>query len=437
MLPRLIFIVAAWNLFAQEPVIRLDVRHVLVPVVVTDKKGHHVSGLRSSDFRISEDGVPQEIASFSSDTTSSVDDVAALSKPVSAIGPRHTFVICVDTLHASSANAGRIREALENLFEKEKPADAQYVLIDIGRQLQVLQAATSSPLAILLKLRSTAFQNAMAGLDASALSAQLQSLRTRMDDFCKRCACGNRSGQGSCNSEMDTLKQSIDADAERWTAPTFSMLEQFKSVVEELAKLPTGRTLILVSEGFNINPKREFYQVVSAYLPNVPQFKLDDSKDLDPGLHEALKVATERGVIIDTVDPRGSATASLASTGSMDASAPSGASGDYSMLGTNRSNTRSPRNVATQNADAKANPFPSQESVSMVQLARATGGVYFHNSSDLLKQFRSAIADGREYYVLSYVPKNSARDGKFRTIRVETSDAKLTVRAKSGYWAAQ
>src|SRR5580658_2848708 len=204
MLPRLIFIVAAWNLFAQEPVIRLDVRHVLVPVVVTDKKGHHVSGLRSSDFRISEDGVPQEIASFSSDTTSSVDDVAALSKPVSAIGPRHTFVICVDTLHASSANAGRIREALENLFEKEKPADAQYVLIDIGRQLQVLQAATSSPLAILLKLRSAAFQNAMAGLDASALSAQLQSLRTRMDDFCKRCACGNRSGQGSCNSEMDT-----------------------------------------------------------------------------------------------------------------------------------------------------------------------------------------------------------------------------------------
>ena len=62
MLPRVIFIVAAWNLLAQDPVIRLDVRHVLVPVVVTDKKGHHVSGLRSSDFRISEDGVEQEIA---------------------------------------------------------------------------------------------------------------------------------------------------------------------------------------------------------------------------------------------------------------------------------------------------------------------------------------------------------------------------------------
>src|ERR1700689_852338 len=115
MLPRLIFIVAAWNLFAQEPVIRLDVRHVLVPVVVTDKKGHHVGGLRASDFRISEDGVQQEIASFSSDTTSSVDDIAALSRATSAAGPRHTFVICIDTLHASSADAARMREALENL----------------------------------------------------------------------------------------------------------------------------------------------------------------------------------------------------------------------------------------------------------------------------------------------------------------------------------
>jgi VWFA-related protein len=207
--------------------------------------------------------------------------------------------------------------------------------------------------------------------------------------------------------------------------------------VGELAKLPTSRTLILVSDGFNINPKRDFYQVVSAYLPNIPQFKLDDSKDVEPSLREALKVATERGVIIDTVDSRGSATASLASTGSMDAGAPSGTSGDYSMLGTNRSATRSPRNVAAQNADPKTNPFPSQESASMEQLARATGGVYFHDSGDMLKQFRSALADGRQYYVLSYVPKNSARDGKFRTIKVETIDAKLTVRAKSGYWAAQ
>ncbi len=205
-------------------------------------------------------------------------------------------------------------------------------------------------------------------------------------------------------------------------------------MVEELAKLPTGRTLILVSDGFNINPKRELYAAVSAYLPNAPQFKLDDSKNIDPGLREALKAASERNVIIDTVDSRSGATATLASGGAMDASASGGSGGGTSMLGSNRSAASRPGPVQST-PNPQANPFPSQESAAMEQLARATGGIYFHDGGDMLKQFRSALADGREYYVLAYVPKNGAQDGKFRSITIETTDKKLSIRAKPGYWA--
>ena len=429
----------------QDATIRVDVQQVLVPVVVTDKKGHHVSGLHASDFRIFEDGVQQEIAAFSSDAAGGVDDIGALSKPASGgvaptqgaaqAAPRHTFVICIDTLHASRASAVRTREALEILFEKEKPAGAQYVLIGIGRQLQVLQAATTNPLAILLKIRGAAFQSAMGGLDASALAAQLQNIRSSMDAFCKQCACGTRSGQRNCDPEIDTLKQSVDAEADRWTAATNGLLEQFKSVVEELAKLPTGRTLILVSDGFNVNPKREFYAAVSAYLPNRPQFKLEESKDADPGLRDALKVASERNVTIYTVDSRGGSAPSLASTGPMDAGA-SGGSSALGDLGPRNANQSVRAGTLQSTAGTQANPFASAESASMEQLARATGGLYFHESADMLKQFRSALADGREYYVIAYVPKNRAQDRKFRGITVETRDPKLSIRAKSGYWAA-
>ena len=86
-------------------------------------------------------------------------------------------------------------------------------------------------------------------------------------------------------------------------------------------------------------------------------------------------------------------------------------------------------------AGTHANPFASEESAAMEQLARTTGGVYFHQSADMLKQFRSALADGREYYVLAYRPRNTAHDGKFRSITVETTDKTLSIRAKSGYWA--
>ena len=413
----LALLLAVPALFAQqEATIRVDVQQVLVPVVVTDKKGHPVSGLRASDFQVFEDGVRQQIASFSNDM------------------PRHTFVICVDLLHASPADAGRIGNALENLFEKEKPGDAQYVLIGIGRQLQVLQAATANPLAIVLKVRSAAFQGAMAGLEGSALSAQLQNVRRRMDEFCRQCACGTRSSQGSCDSQLDTLKQSVDAEAERWTAATNGLLEQFKDVVAELAKLPTGRTLVLVSDGFSLNPKREFYAAVSPYLPNRPQFHLEDSKNGEPGLRDALKIAAERNVMIYAVDSRGAGGGPVASAGAMDASAPSDSSSGTSMLGTNRSASRRTGPV-TSSIEPKANPPALETSPSMEQLTRSTGGVYFAAGGDLLKQLRGALAEGRQYYVLAYVPKNGARDGKFRTITVETTDKKLSLRAKPGYWA--
>jgi VWFA-related protein len=433
--------IAAWSLFAQQDAtFRLDVQRVLVPVVVTDKKGHHVTGLHASDFRIFEDGVQQAIASFSSDAAASADDIGALSKPASGVpapkptGPRHTYVICIDKLHTSAASAARIRDALEKLFDKEKAGDAQYVLVGIGGQLQVLQAATTNPLAILLKVRSPAFQNAMSGLDASALSAQVQNLRNRMSEFCKRCACG-RSTQQSCDSEIDSLKQSIDAEAERWAAPTSGLLDQFKSVVDELAKLPTGRTLILVSDGFDLNPKREFYAAVAAYLPNRSQFRLDDSSASTlPGLRDTLQIAADRNVIIDAIDSRGGATARIDGGGSMDASVSGGNGGGSSVLGTNR--TGRPAPVQSAPSAQVSSPAPA-ESGEMELLARATGGVYFRGGGDMLKQLHGALADGREYYLISYTPKNSARDGKFRSITVETGDKNLSLRAKPGYWAAQ
>src|SRR5215469_8899199 len=55
---------AAGNPANTDSVIRVNVRQVLVPVVVTDKKGHSVGGLTPSDFQIAEDGVPQEIVAF-------------------------------------------------------------------------------------------------------------------------------------------------------------------------------------------------------------------------------------------------------------------------------------------------------------------------------------------------------------------------------------
>lgn len=62
----LVFVVR--TTFSQRPIpgtIRVDVTAIPVDVIVTDSQGRSVSGLSPADFIVLEDGVRQEITSFS------------------------------------------------------------------------------------------------------------------------------------------------------------------------------------------------------------------------------------------------------------------------------------------------------------------------------------------------------------------------------------
>ena len=71
----------------------------------------------------------------------------------------------------------------------------------------------------------------------------------------------------------------------------------------------------------------------------------------------------------------------------------------------------------------------------LAEFAHQTGGLFFENNSDLLKGLRQAVADGREYYILSYVPENKAMDGTYRKIVVTGREPHWRINAKAGYWA--
>src|SRR5436309_11917687 len=48
----------------QRPIFRVEVGMVVLSFQVTDSKGHYVNGLKPSDFKIYEDGIPQSISTF-------------------------------------------------------------------------------------------------------------------------------------------------------------------------------------------------------------------------------------------------------------------------------------------------------------------------------------------------------------------------------------
>src|ERR1017187_9335192 len=49
----------------QRPIFRVKVDMVVLSFQVTDNKSHYINGLKPTDFRILEDGILQQIATFS------------------------------------------------------------------------------------------------------------------------------------------------------------------------------------------------------------------------------------------------------------------------------------------------------------------------------------------------------------------------------------
>lgn len=73
----------------------------------------------------------------------------------------------------------------------------------------------------------------------------------------------------------------------------------------------------------------------------------------------------------------------------------------------------------------------------LIALARVAGGKLRRADTlvSLPLVFAEIAAELRTQYTLGYYPTNSARDGKYRKIRVVTSRKDVSVRARPGYRA--
>jgi VWFA-related protein len=417
----------ALSVEGQEP-FRSEVKEVRVPVIVTDSHGRRIYGLKESDFQVFEDGTPERIVSFRAEKSPEAslpgDPVAAASTPTGAADvPLRTYLIIVDTLHTSFANFAQAQKALGKFFKTEPPGDAQYVLVTIRREVRVMQDSTRDPAAILATLRAKSFSKVFLESDASNLANATEQFVALMKTYCNNCACsssGTTTDSVMCLGVKQKVPLFLTGFSERSLILNLRFLRQLAEVTRATARIPTSRTIIFLSDGFNRFPGRELQGVLMGFGPLDRSFQFaTTSRDLQPELDAVLKVATHDDVKFYTIDSRGIQTqASIAGAGfaastGMDAS--SGVPmGVLTQLGS----------AARENTDALA------------LLAHETGGVFFENSNDLVKGIRQAVTDGRESYVLSYVATNKAADGKYRRIVVTMKEQRWKVHAKPGYWAA-
>src|SRR5580704_10317333 len=125
---------------------------VLIPTLVTDKSGNHISGLKKEDFTVLENGAPQKIATFEEITS----DAHRLSRPTNpnefsnslaggASARRVTLIVLdlINTPFLDQANARK--ELLKYLTQSvnEREPTGLYTLTRSG--VQVVHDFTSDP----------------------------------------------------------------------------------------------------------------------------------------------------------------------------------------------------------------------------------------------------------------------------------------------------
>ena len=106
----------------QREVIRTGVELITTDVIVRDSRGQFVADLKKEDFEVYEDGVKQQVISFTLTHGGRIFNVAAPPPPPvqegiilpaarpTADAAGRIFIIFVDDLHLDFRNTGRIRD---------------------------------------------------------------------------------------------------------------------------------------------------------------------------------------------------------------------------------------------------------------------------------------------------------------------------------------
>ena len=390
---------------------------VLVRTIVRDANGRPVSGLKKEDFRLFDNGKPQEIDQFGVETSGGAAAVSARAaekepegeagseRPATDSIPRKYQALYFDDVQMAFQDIVYARDAAERyLTATLTPAGRVGIFTSSGQGTLDFTDDRSKLHEALFNLRPRpAFlRESNACPDISEYQAYLiadqhdtAAIAIATNEYFQcNCASLPAQAQQSCLSEAANV---VDGDAMRimQTGETENtqILRGLEQVVRRTAVLPGQRSVIFLSPGFL------FYH-------------------LETQISEISDRALRSNVIVNALDPRG-----------LYVIIPGGDASKQNAAMPNDAGLMGQKSQLIQNS------YSIAEDV-LVGLAADTGGQFFHNSNDLDKGFRQVGTLAEVSYVLAFSPRNLKPDGRFHKLKVSLANPKgFTLQARRGYCA--
>jgi VWFA-related protein len=400
---------------------------ILVDVVARDRRGLPVTDLTAADFELYEDGVRQEIGSLTAYTAgaaspSRTPEAAAAppaassspSQPAVEAPPQPVVALVFDRL-SQEARAVAHKAAL-GYVGRAGESDALIGVFGIDLSLVTHQNYTRD---------SEKLRQALDGV-GSGRHAQAESQGARAggqpaagggNPLAVLEAGGQAAAQAAQGGAGAAAADAIAAQMQQRALETFDALERehqglssvnaLLALVNGLRAIPGRKSMVVFSEGFGTaaNARERFRSLIdTANRANVSIYAMDAA-----GLRTESTSAETRDSINAAAD------AMLRRNPAAD------------VTGTSMT-------AALERTNEMARNDPH---VVLGELTDQTGGILIRNTNDLAGGLTRVDQDMRNYYMLSYVPKNDDFDGTFRTISVKVNRPGVDVAARKGYFAVR
>ena len=389
------------------PTFPTQLEQVIVDLVVTDKKGVPIKGLTAADMTVTEDGATQDVVSFEAVELPEQPSAAAPPPPKvsSNVAPEEqrarTFVVVFDDMHITPWRANQAKAAVASFLEKgTREGDRVSLISTAGGTWWTSRMEAGRPKLIdMVK----SFDGRLIPDTSNERMSDYEALRIHVYRDPQTVALVLRryetygvtqAQQGSSSSDSARTGTSDDPYVTARAADVYfqanTRLRQTLDVMERALNGLTGargrKSLILVSEGF-------------IHDINVDEFK------------RVNNAARRSNTAIYFLNARGLEGVPVAMTAQFGPALP-----DQDV------------------GFAFAETFDAVAGAEVV--ASESGGFTVRNTNDLGKGIQRIADETRVYYLLGYVPANTAKDGKFRKIDVKLAASKgREVRARKGYFA--
>ena len=368
--------------FAQAPAssdaastIKTTTRVVLLDVVVTDKSGKPVHGLKAHDFTVLEDGKAQQVRGFDERGPTlplAIPRVVINLPPntytnyLSTQEPGAVSILLFDTLNTARPDLTRARQQLIQYLSKLTRND-RIALFSLDSDLHLIHGFTDDPQALIET--------------AQTLSTKPNSMYSNARNVSESAAMAREVGVGNNPRMYASLVRFLwNEQTGKEESRTFVTMQALNQLARSMAVFPGRKNLIWVSGGIPFDPS-----------------------STDPQMRRTATLLAATQIAVYPIDVRG-----------------------VPYLGAD---------ALTHDSEFGQDRELLSVHQTMSTLANMTGGRAVFGRNDLDGAIRDAVDAGANFYTVAYRPNNTDWNGKFRKITVKTSAPDMKIQCRPGYYA--